>query len=181
MRLRKGAKLSWQEENKKERFSMMKANDLNHKTADKAAVSKEAVNEKAGQMKSASAKMKPVTEKAKAPAKKTANKAVAGKKAITVKAEQTKSDSAQKKPVTGEAKTPAEKLADNAGKLKSEIAEKMDSVRSNAAVAGQKIADVAKDANKKSESFEAAVVSSLHELKKGIHWAAENIAEKTKE
>lgn len=159
---------------------MMKANDLEHQSADKAAVSKETANAKTGQLKSDSAKTKPDAEEAKAPAKMAPNHAAAAKKEVTVKAEEPKSDSA-KKPDTGKAKTPAEKFADNAGKLKSEIAEKMDTVKSSAEAAGQKIADVAKEANKKSESFEAAVVSGLHELKKGIHWAAENIAEKTKE
>lgn len=160
---------------------MMKANNPENKTANKVAASKEALIEHAGQTKSDSVKMKPVTEKTKAPVKKTANKVEAGKKAIIAKAKQTKSDSVKKKPVTGKAKTPAEKSADNARRLKSEIAEKMDTVKSTATVAGDRIAAVAQEANKKSESFEAAVVSSLHELKKGIHWAAENIAEKTKE
>jgi len=168
------------EDNKKERSSMAKVNDPVKKTANKAAAGKDAVTVKTDQVKSDSAKKEPVAEKAKAPVKKAANKAAAGKDAVTVKTDQVKSDSAKKEPVAEKAKAPVKKSADKAEKTKGALAKKMEEVKSTAAVIGQKIADVAKDANEKSDTLEDRITSGLHEMKKDIHRIAVNIAEKTK-
>jgi len=114
------------------------------------------------------------------PVKKAANKAAAGKDAVTVKTDQVKSDSAKKEPVAEKAKAPVKKSADKAEKTKGALAKKMEEVKSTAAVIGQKIADVAKDANEKSDTLEDRITSGLHEMKKDIHRIAVNIAEKTK-
>lgn len=160
---------------------MAKANEPGKKTADKAAVSKETVTLKTEQTKSDSAKKKPVAEKAKAPVKQAAAKAAASKEAAAVKTEQTKSDFEKKKPVAEEAKSIVKKSVNKAEKTKGAFAKKMEEVKSTAEVIGQKIADVAKDANEKSDTLEDRIVSGLHEMKKDIHRFAVNVAEKTKE
>ena len=159
---------------------MAKANEPEKKAENKAAASKEAVAVKTEQTKGDSVKKKPVAEKAKAPAKQAAAKAAASKEAVTVKTEQTKSDSVKKKPVAEKAKAPAKKSADKAEKTKGAFAKKIEEVKGTAAVIGQKIAEVAKDANEKSDTLEDRITSGLQEMKKDIHRFAVNIAEKTK-
>lgn len=159
---------------------MAKANEPEKKTANETAASKEVVSVKTEQTKSDSVKKKPVAVKAKAPAKKTTVKAAASKEAVTVKTEQTKSDSEKKKPVAEKAKTAVKKTVVKAEKAKGAFAKKLEEVKGTAEVIGQKIAEVAKDANEKSDTLEDRITSGLKEMKKDIHRFAVNIAEKTK-
>jgi hypothetical protein len=167
--------------NKKEISSMAKANNPAKKAPTKVTASNDATTVKTGQTISDSAKKKPVPVKAKAPAKKAVNKAAASKAAAAAKTVETKGSSAQKKPAAKTAKTPVVKVSDNTKKAKSAFAKKMDEVKSTAVVIGHIIAAAAKNANKKEESLESAIASSLHEMKKDVHRAAEKIVEKTKE
>ena len=112
----------------------------------------------------------PATEKDQAPAKQTAKKEAANKAAAAVKADDVKKGS-----------TPKESVAEPAQTAKGAFTKKMDEVKSTATVIGHKISDFAKEANEKTEGFEDAVASGLHEMKKDIHKFAVNIAEKTKE
>lgn len=147
--------------------------------------------------------------KAKSPSTKVAAQAAAGKETAAVKADDTKHETTRKKPDAAKVKTPVKKavdkappekatkpvtpqpakgdtaqkttVADAAKKAKGAFAKKMDEVKDTAAVIGHKIADVAKEANEKSEGFEDAIASGLHEMKKDIHKFAVNIAKKTEE
>ena len=131
---------------------MTKASDSDHK----ADASKEAASVKAGQTMSNSAKKKQVSENAKGSADKAAKKTPAGKDTVIAKVEQVHSGSEVKKSAAEKSRRPVQKSADNSDKTKGAFAHKMDEVK-------------------------IAIASSLHAMRKGIHWAAKNIAEKTKE
>jgi hypothetical protein len=180
-----GMKAQHKADKTKERYMMAKANDSSKKAADPAVGSKATVTSKATQAKTditpkeptakkdnapvANKAKTPVTEKGKAPVKQAANKAAASK-VVASQADDAKKNSASKASTT----KPAQKA-------KGAFAKKMDEVKSTATVIGHKITDFAKDANKKTEGFEDAVASGLHEMKKDIHRIAVNIAEKTEE
>jgi hypothetical protein len=158
-----------------------KAEALAKKAASKAAAGKEVVAVKTDPTKSDSSKMKPAAKKANAPAKQTAGKAAAGQKVAAVKTERTKSDTATKKPIAEKARTAVKKPGLKTEKTKGAFAKKAEKVKSSAAGSGKKTADIAKDINEKSDTLEDRIASSLHEVKKVIHWAAVSIAGKTKE
>lgn len=149
---------------------MEKSNGTSKKAVHKAAVGKDALTAKKPSATGDIAKKKPVAEKAEAPAKKATPKAAQSEDAVAAKAAPAKGDS-----------TKNQAVADTGKKAKGAFAKKMEDVKSTATVIGHKIAEVAKDANKKTETFEDAVATGLHEMKKDIHQLAVNVAEKTKE
>lgn len=179
---------------------MEKSNDSSKKTDRQATTGKQAVTPEKKPAESDVAKKKPDAEKAKAPAKKAASKAatpkaaapkVAPSKVAPPKAEASKP--AASKPATDKVAVvqpatpakadaaPKQAAADTGKKPKGAFAKKMDEVKNTATMIGHKIAEVAKDANKKSETFEDAIAIELHVMKKDIHKLAVNVAEKTKE
>jgi len=131
-------------------------------------------------------KKEQVVVKVKAPAKSTHDEAAKKKELVVVKekapAKGTHDKAAKKEElVVVKVKVPAEDKQDKAAKKKSAFAKKIEQAKSTAATIGEKVSTAAKDVNKKSEKLEAGIMVGLHEMKKGLHQAALNIAEKTKE